>query len=243
MSTTTANMGLTKWTALNDHFNHSQLSDNFQAIDDHDHTTGKGLPVPSGGIASLAITTDKIADGAVTNAKLDISAIGTTKIADSSITTAKLATQAVTADKISILPSVRVYSGVAVSIPNATATPVTFTATRFESPSTCWDVSDPTKLIAPQAGLYLITGTVHWASSASGNYRSLAIQHNGSAYVAGNARTPTTASVRYLSVTALWHMATNDYVQLVAQQDAGSAQNLEVVSSASPEFAMTFVSL
>lgn len=42
----------------------------YDAIDAHDHTSGKGLQIPSGGIEDDAIETSKIKDGAVTNAKL-----------------------------------------------------------------------------------------------------------------------------------------------------------------------------
>lgn len=42
----------------------------WEAISAHDHTTGKGQQIPTGGIVNLAVTTAKLADGAVTNAKL-----------------------------------------------------------------------------------------------------------------------------------------------------------------------------
>lgn len=77
---TTTNMSLTAWDQNSDPYSHSQLSNNFIAIDNHDHTSGKGLP----------ITTDAIDDGSITTAKLADNAISTIKIQDASVTPAKL---------------------------------------------------------------------------------------------------------------------------------------------------------
>jgi hypothetical protein len=68
MSITTTNMGLVAWNASNDYFNHTELANNFVAIDEHDHSSGKGLPVAR--VAANAVDANAIANGAVTNAKL-----------------------------------------------------------------------------------------------------------------------------------------------------------------------------
>ena len=64
--------------------------------------------MPTAGIGNLQVTTGKLADGAVTTAKVTAlgsaaladNAVVTAKIADENVTTAKLATESVTADKI-----------------------------------------------------------------------------------------------------------------------------------------------
>lgn len=84
MSTTLPNMGLVKWDLTSDPYSHSQLAANFQAIDDHDHTSGKGKLIVTNSLTDLAVTTAKLADGSVTTAKL----------ADGSVTAAKLANDA-----------------------------------------------------------------------------------------------------------------------------------------------------
>lgn len=66
----TPNMGLIKWSALADPYDHTQLAGNFQKIDEHDHTSGKGIQIPTAGIADNAITTAKVLDAAITNEKL-----------------------------------------------------------------------------------------------------------------------------------------------------------------------------
>lgn len=49
------NMGLFKWDSINDFFSHEQLAANFQALDEHDHTTGKGEQIPYGGLAEQSV--------------------------------------------------------------------------------------------------------------------------------------------------------------------------------------------
>jgi hypothetical protein len=90
MAFTTSNMGLKVWDLLTDPFSHTELQANWTAVDAHDHSTGKGVQIPTAGITNLAVTGTKIADGAII----------TTKLADASVTTAKLIDANVTADKL-----------------------------------------------------------------------------------------------------------------------------------------------
>lgn len=87
MSGVTPNLGLTKWTVGGDYFSRATLAANDDLIDAHDHTSGKGVLIPTGGLANLAVTTPKIADLAVTTAK----------IAAANVTLAKMAAEAWTA--------------------------------------------------------------------------------------------------------------------------------------------------
>lgn len=103
-------MGLTAWDLPNDPYDHNQLANNFDAIDGHDHTTGHGIQIPTGGIANLAVSTAKIADNAVTAPKIPDASItqakhakpsvGTPELIDGSVTTAKIVDGAVTAAKL-----------------------------------------------------------------------------------------------------------------------------------------------
>lgn len=70
MSSITDNMGLTVWDNVNDYFNHSELAANFEALDDHDHTTGKGVQVPAGGLAPASVSTANLINGSVTSDKI-----------------------------------------------------------------------------------------------------------------------------------------------------------------------------
>jgi hypothetical protein len=110
MSVTLPNMGLVKWDGLNDKFSHEQLAANFQALDDHDHSDGKGVRIPAGGLAPLSVsaaniqdgafTPEKLVDGAVTTPKIQNGAVTGGKIADDAVTTSRILDNAVTTPKI-----------------------------------------------------------------------------------------------------------------------------------------------
>src|SRR5262252_10669378 len=71
-----------------------------QAVDQHNHTTGKGLPIAAGAIPNGSITSAMIADGTIQGADIATGAITTTQIQDGTIATADLANQAVTNAKL-----------------------------------------------------------------------------------------------------------------------------------------------
>jgi hypothetical protein len=81
MSTLTTYMNLTAWTATTDPYSHVQLADNFRSIDAHDHSSGKGVQIPTGGLANQSVTEPKLAQPAV----------NTDNYYDGSITIEKLA--------------------------------------------------------------------------------------------------------------------------------------------------------
>lgn len=63
-------MSLVRWDGTGDNFSHTQLASNFTLIDQHDHTSGKGVQIPPGGLANLSVGTAQLADGSVTNSKI-----------------------------------------------------------------------------------------------------------------------------------------------------------------------------
>lgn len=69
-----------------------------QAVENHDHSVGKGLAVSR--IANNAVDTDQLATGAVTTAKVEDLAVTAAKIADLTIASGKIAADAVTTAKI-----------------------------------------------------------------------------------------------------------------------------------------------
>ena len=107
MASQSQNMSLIKWTALSDRFNYLQLADNFEKLDAHDHTSGKGVQIPEMGLAPEsvsasklqvdAVETSKILNNAVTGAKIQSSA---SVDADRAISTNHIKNNAVTAEKM-----------------------------------------------------------------------------------------------------------------------------------------------
>lgn len=63
MALTSTKMGLRIWNLLSDLYDHTQLADNFAKIDFHDHSPGRGVLIPTEGLADAAVTAAKLATG------------------------------------------------------------------------------------------------------------------------------------------------------------------------------------
>lgn len=100
---TTPNMSLTGWDLETDPYSHTDLLNNWIALDDHDHTDGKGAPLPPSAIPLLgqanlgacSVSTLQICDGAVTWSKLASPAVKEANLFAGSVTNSKIATAAV----------------------------------------------------------------------------------------------------------------------------------------------------
>lgn len=62
---TTAKMGLTSWDQQTDAYSYAQFAANWQTLDFHDHSPGRGTPVAAGGLAPGAVLSNSIAAGVV----------------------------------------------------------------------------------------------------------------------------------------------------------------------------------
>jgi hypothetical protein len=84
------NLQLTIWDSGQDDYDHNQLAANWDAVDQHDHSPGKGKQIGSDGIADAAILNRHLAVNAVTSNKIqDLTIVGG-DIADFTITKNKL---------------------------------------------------------------------------------------------------------------------------------------------------------
>lgn len=61
MALVSPKMSLRVWDQLSDPYSHDQLADNWSKVDLHDHTPGRGIQIPTEGIADGAITSTKLA--------------------------------------------------------------------------------------------------------------------------------------------------------------------------------------
>jgi hypothetical protein len=77
---TSSHMGLVIWDDAEDDFDHSQLAANFEAIDAHDHTSGKGKPISASAIESASITSTQLAEEAVQAKNIQNNSVGTEQI-------------------------------------------------------------------------------------------------------------------------------------------------------------------
>jgi hypothetical protein len=99
---TTPSMGLKRWDQPNDIFSYTELSDNFNLLDLHDHTAGKGVQIPTNGLANLSVTNPKLAAGAVDSSKLAAGAVNNAALGTGAVTTGKIADDGVTSRNLSL---------------------------------------------------------------------------------------------------------------------------------------------
>jgi microcystin-dependent protein len=100
MAFTTPNLALNVWNLTTDPYDHEELAENWAKVDEHDHSTGKGKQIPTGGIEDAAITADKIAPSAIPSLTVDDGSIGPAKLAENSVTNEKILDGAVTLSKL-----------------------------------------------------------------------------------------------------------------------------------------------
>lgn len=86
--------------AINDVDYVDKITNSFNAVDGHDHTSGKGVPIGTAAIADDSISAAKIQTNAVTESKIVNLAITTNKIADVQVTNNKIANDTITNAKI-----------------------------------------------------------------------------------------------------------------------------------------------
>lgn len=63
MALTSPKMGLAIWNQLSDPYDHGQQADNWSKVDYHDHTPGRGVLIPTEGLADGSVTSVKLASG------------------------------------------------------------------------------------------------------------------------------------------------------------------------------------
>lgn len=231
---TTTNMSLTSWNLTSDYFNHTALASNWDKVDLHDHTTGKGAQIPVGGLANGAVNSAALASSAVTSAKIGAAAVGT----------AALGVNSVTNDKIGTFPAARVYNSANLATTDATPLDLTFNTERFDGPSglTLHSTSSNTgRMTLPVAGVYLLTLNVEWAANATG-YRKVSFLLNGSLTIASASTLNLGASVPVpQTLVTIYKFAASDYVHPTVLQNSGSTINVLATSAYSPEFSATWL--
>lgn len=206
MASVTPNMNLTKWDSVSDYFSHAQLAANFQAIDDHDHTTGKGTQIGYGGLSALTVGASELRTDAVITAKVQDGAITAGKLATTSVTTGKIATGAATSPKV--------------ALSNGTA-PASATLTLTSSFA---DIVGAAVTITPSvASTAIVTGVFDMQATAAatliGDLQLNGVSQSGQAIFAA------TASGQRATISKVWHVnltAASQTLKLRASYSTGS---------------------
>jgi hypothetical protein len=229
---TSPNLGLTIWDLTTDYFSRAELQANWEAIDDHDHTPGKGAQIGVGGIANLAIGSAQLQDNSVTTAKIPNLGVTTAKINDLAITTGKLGAGVVTPDKVAARPQGLAYRGTAQSISNNLSTvvglPSEFGTTRDMT------YNGTNGFTIATTGWYAVTIEILWAGGAGGSVRNAGVTVTGgsglgySPYVSIN-RDPSSTPIDVIS-TGITQFYSGNLVQIAVSQNSGGALNLNRAS-------------
>lgn len=134
-------------------------------------------------------------------------------------------------------PVVSAFRAAAQSIPNNTDTPVEFQNVSFDTDS-MWDPLNPSQLVIPVTGLYLMGMGYQWASSVS-TPREIYFRLNGVQELERQSSISANATNYDQAFTYLWFFAQGDFVEAVAFQTSGG--NLALGVSNFPFMWMTYL--
>lgn len=133
----------------------------------------------------------------------------------------------------------RAYHSANQSINNNTFTALALDSERYDTNTIHDTVTNNSRLTCKTAGKYFITGHISFAANVTGR-RVGAIIINNTTYIALQQFQAITVagSGTILSLSTVYSLAVNDYLELQAYQDSGGALNVVAVGNYSPEFAM-----
>ncbi len=124
--------------------------------------------------------------------------------------------------KIGLVPAARVESTAAVTTQSGVEAVLSFDSESFDTANLHAPSSDPTRLTAPVAGVYEITGQVEWDTAAGGS-RLLVIRRNDGRRVGVSLiPVPAAANFVYQQVTTQTKLNAGEYVELRATQTSGA---------------------
>lgn len=121
-------------------------------------------------------------------------------------------------------PCVSCFRSAAQSIPNTTATVITFDSEVYDTDNFHSTVTNTGRLTAPVAGKYMVTGAVLMTANATGA-RVLDLRINGAGVIDEDALVPSAAQSTYLRVSRPYLFAAADFVELLIIQTSGGALN------------------
>jgi hypothetical protein len=131
-------------------------------------------------------------------------------------------------------PAVRVFHSVNQSLTSSVATALAFNSERFDQAGNAANtqhdnVTNNSRLTCRYAGVYQISGTVSFSTNAVGA-RVLQLRMVG-VTVASEEVAAVNGGPTDLSISTLYAMAVNDYVELFATQTSGGALNVLTVGN------------
>lgn len=135
---------------------------------------------------------------------------------------------------------VRAFHNASQSIANGTSTALLLNSERYDTQGLHSVTTNTNRLTALIEGVYLIGASVRFVANTTG-IRTLAIRLNGANVIAAqHLHTPTTET--HLSVTTLYRLSVDDYVEMVVHQTSGGSLSVMRLADSSPEACMQLLS-
>lgn len=138
-------------------------------------------------------------------------------------------------DKLATAPSLRVYrNGAVTALVSGTAYALSWDTEDWDSDA-MHDGTNPSRILAPISGLYLITAQLYWNAGATG-YRQLELKANSAGvYAAGvqygqERRFPNASGATMCSITSLVPLAAGEHAELWHTHTQGA--NLDLTTGA-----------
>lgn len=121
-------------------------------------------------------------------------------------------------------PMARAYKSASQSINTGTFTAIAFDTESFDTDTIHDNATNNTRFTCKTAGKYLIIGQIAYDSNATG-YRAAFIKHNNTTYIGKSQIAAFSGDQTIVSVSSIYDLAINDYVELTAYQTSGGALN------------------
>jgi len=133
--------------------------------------------------------------------------------------------------------SARVTHSAAQSIVSASATYLSFNTEVFDTDDIHDNSTNNSRLTCKTAGKYLIIASIKWATANYG-HRQLSIELNRTTTIGLDMTDYITSTSVTNLVATIYDLAVDDYVECVAYQNSGAAQNVLAASPYTPSFMM-----
>ena len=131
-----------------------------------------------------------------------------------------------------------VTTNAAQSIPTAAWTPLVFQVEEIDT-ANVFTIAQPTRLTAPAAGVYLMTGLVSLTAYAPGGISILLAIRKTGADVHYLSQVPSTNSTGGVSFALELSLTANDYLELAIYQTTGAPYNVSGGGAAGSRFTLT----
>jgi hypothetical protein len=131
----------------------------------------------------------------------------------------------------------RVYNSADLTISTGVETALTFNSERYDYGGLHDPASNPSRLTAQKAGVYIISASILWASGAAGA-RGLYLKKNGATLIAQEFERHAATDYCAQAIATVYKLAANDYVQVIVIETGAATLKVLAVADTSPEFTM-----